>query len=87
MCETICNAATCNLQLEMENLKSTNAIDYQVSVQTQILSYDGLDTSCIERVVWLGSACPWRALGGTECPAVQLCMSCRTGRAGEASNI
>jgi len=43
-----------------------------------------LDTSCIECVVWLGSACPWRALGGAECPAVRLCMGGRTGQEGGA---
>jgi len=31
------------------------------------MSYGDLDTKCIERVVGLGSARPWRALGGAEC--------------------
>jgi len=35
-------------------------------------------------VVWLGSACPWCALGGAECPAVRLCMGGRTGQGGGA---
>jgi len=46
--------------------------------------YGGLDSSCIERVVWLRSACPWRALGGAEFPAVRLCMGGRTGQGGGA---
>jgi len=32
----------------------------------------------------VGSACPWRALGGSECPAVRLCMGGRTGQEGGA---